>query len=105
MVYQVLARKWRPQTFQEVVGQEHVTRTLVNAIKENRVAQAYLFSGPRGVGKTTVARIFNSNNCLFAFIHIKFFKFGNPGVIIIVWIPIQRGDESNDEKPEDQAIE
>ncbi len=64
MAYQVLARKWRPQTFQEVVGQEHVTRTLVNAIKENRVAQAYLFSGPRGVGKTTVARIFaKAINC------------------------------------------
>lgn len=64
MAYQVLARKWRPQVFQEVVGQEHVTRTLINAIKENRVAQAYLFSGPRGVGKTTVARIFaKAINC------------------------------------------
>src|SRR5574341_410451 len=57
MTYQILARKWRPQGFDEVVGQEHVTRTLSNAITTNRLAQAYLFSGPRGVGKTTTARI------------------------------------------------
>ncbi len=55
--YLVIARKWRPGTFDEVVGQEHVTRTLKNAIKAGRVAHAYLFTGPRGVGKTTVARI------------------------------------------------
>jgi len=55
--YLVLARKYRPQTFGEVVGQEAVVRTLQNALKENRVAHAYLFSGMRGVGKTTIARI------------------------------------------------
>lgn len=57
MSYQVLARKWRPQTFREVVGQSHVTETLANAIRNNRVAHAYIFSGVRGVGKTTTARI------------------------------------------------
>jgi DNA polymerase-3 subunit gamma/tau len=57
MSYLVLARKWRPQKFSDVVGQEHVTITLQNALKDNRVAHALLFSGPRGVGKTTVARI------------------------------------------------
>lgn len=55
--YLVIARKWRPRTFDEVIGQEHVTRTLKNAIRSDRVAHAYLFTGPRGVGKTTVARI------------------------------------------------
>jgi len=65
MSYQVLSLKWRPQTFPEVVGQEHVTRTLVNAFKKNRVAQAYLFTGPRGVGKTTTARLLaKALNCL-----------------------------------------
>ena len=57
MPYEVLARKWRPQVFDDVVGQEHVTQTLVNAIKTDRLAHAYLFGGPRGVGKTSVARI------------------------------------------------
>lgn len=57
MAYQVLARKWRPQTFQEVAGQELITRTLQNAIRLGRIAHAYLFAGPRGVGKTTTARI------------------------------------------------
>jgi DNA polymerase-3 subunit gamma/tau len=57
MSYQVIARKWRPQTFAEVIGQEHVTRTLANAIVSGRVAHAYIFSGARGVGKTTTARI------------------------------------------------
>jgi DNA polymerase-3 subunit gamma/tau len=57
MSYLVLARKWRPQTFDEVVGQEHVTRTLRNAISSGRVAHAFLFTGPRGVGKTTTARL------------------------------------------------
>lgn len=55
--YQVFARKYRPQTFEEVVGQEHVTRTLRNAIEQNRLAHAYLFVGPRGIGKTSTARI------------------------------------------------
>lgn len=64
MSYLVFARKWRPQVFEEVVGQEHVTTTLKNAILQNRVAHAYLFSGPRGVGKTTTARIFaKALNC------------------------------------------
>ncbi len=57
MSYLVIARKYRPQTFEEVVGQGHVTRTLKNAITLGRIAHAYLFSGPRGVGKTTVARL------------------------------------------------
>jgi DNA polymerase-3 subunit gamma/tau len=57
MSYLVLARKWRPQTFDTVVGQEHVTRTLRNAIASGRVAHAFLFTGPRGVGKTTTARL------------------------------------------------
>jgi len=57
MSYLVLARKWRPRQFSEVVAQEHVTRTLENAITQNRLASAYLFTGPRGVGKTTMARL------------------------------------------------
>jgi len=57
MSYKVIARKYRPQTFSQIVGQEHVTRTLANAIQSNRVAHAYIFSGVRGVGKTTSARI------------------------------------------------
>jgi DNA polymerase-3 subunit gamma/tau len=57
MQYQVLARKWRPQNFHEIVGQQHVSRTLVNALQSGRVAHAFLFSGPRGSGKTTTARI------------------------------------------------
>ncbi|MBI3624742.1 MAG: DNA polymerase III subunit gamma/tau [Candidatus Rokubacteria bacterium] len=57
MSYQVLARKWRPQTFEAVVGQEPITRTLRNALAANRIAHAYLFAGPRGVGKTTTARL------------------------------------------------
>jgi DNA polymerase-3 subunit gamma/tau len=57
MSFIVTARKWRPQRFDEVVGQEHITSTLKNAIKENRIPHAYLFTGPRGVGKTTTARI------------------------------------------------
>ena len=65
MVYEVLARKWRPQTFEEVVGQEHITQTLQNAIKGDRLAHAYLFSGARGVGKTSVARILaKAINCV-----------------------------------------
>jgi DNA polymerase-3 subunit gamma/tau len=57
MSYLVLARRWRPQRFEEVIGQQHITKTLQNAISMNRMAHAYLFSGSRGVGKTTVARI------------------------------------------------
>ncbi len=57
MSYQVLARKYRPQKFAEVIGQEHVTRTLKNAIEQSRTAHGYIFSGHRGIGKTTVARI------------------------------------------------
>ena len=57
MAYQVTARKWRPRQFDEVVGQEHITATLKNAVHSGRIAQCYLFCGPRGVGKTTTARI------------------------------------------------
>src|ERR1700691_4590451 len=65
MNYQVIARKYRPQTFRDLVGQTHVTATLANAIKNNRVAHAYIFSGARGVGKTTAARIFaKALNCV-----------------------------------------
>ncbi|GHC11656.1 DNA polymerase III subunit gamma/tau [Cerasicoccus arenae] len=56
--YQVIARRWRPKQFDEMVGQEHIVRTLKNAIESNRIAHAYLFVGPRGTGKTTTARIF-----------------------------------------------
>jgi DNA polymerase-3 subunit gamma/tau len=65
MSYQVIARKWRPQTFDDLVGQQHVTETLKNAIKNDRVAHAYIFSGARGVGKTTAARILaKALNCV-----------------------------------------
>lgn len=65
MSYRVFARKYRPQTFDEVVGQEHITRTLQNAISAGRVAQAYLFVGPRGIGKTSTARILaKALNCV-----------------------------------------
>ena len=64
MSYQVLARKWRPQNFQELVGQEHVQRALVNALEDDRLHHAYLFTGTRGVGKTTIARILSKSlNC------------------------------------------
>jgi DNA polymerase-3 subunit gamma/tau len=65
MTYQVIARKWRPQTFKDLVGQAHVTETLGNAIRNSRVAHAYIFSGARGVGKTTAARILaKALNCV-----------------------------------------
>jgi DNA polymerase III subunit gamma/tau len=65
MSYKVIARKYRPKAFREIVGQEHVTRTLANAIQSNRVAHAYIFSGVRGVGKTTTARILaKAMNCV-----------------------------------------
>lgn len=57
MSYQVLSLKWRPQSFGDVIGQDHVTQTLINAFKKDRVAQGYMLTGPRGVGKTTTARI------------------------------------------------
>ena len=72
MTYEVLARTWRPMVFQDVIGQEHITRTLMNAINSDRLAHAYLFSGARGVGKTSVARILaRALNC-------KDIKDGNP---------------------------
>lgn len=64
MAYQVLARKWRPRNFSEMVGQAHVLRALVNALENNRLHHAYLFTGTRGVGKTTIARILSKSlNC------------------------------------------
>ncbi len=64
MSYQVLARKWRPKSFEELMGQEHVVTVLVNALEQQRIHHAYLFTGTRGVGKTTIARIFaKSLNC------------------------------------------
>src|SRR5436309_2665494 len=63
MTYQVLARKWRPAAFDTVVGQEPITRTLKNALVSGRVAHAYLFTGPRGVGKTTTARLLAKALC------------------------------------------
>ncbi|MEW6040270.1 MAG: DNA polymerase III subunit gamma/tau, partial [Elusimicrobiota bacterium] len=64
MAYLVLARKYRPQKFNEIVGQSHVSKVLQNAIKVNRIAHAYIFAGPRGTGKTTTARIFaKALNC------------------------------------------
>src|SRR5499427_6914539 len=65
MSYQVIARKWRPQKFDDVVGQQAVTRTLRNALTSRRLAQAFVFAGPRGVGKTTTARILaRALNCV-----------------------------------------
>ena len=65
MSYQVLARKYRPKTFDEVIGQDHIVQTLKNAFAQDRISHAYLFSGPRGVGKTTTARILaKALNCL-----------------------------------------
>jgi DNA polymerase-3 subunit gamma/tau len=64
MSYLVLARKWRPRSFDELVGQEHVRRALTNALDSGRIHHAFLFTGTRGVGKTTIARIFaKSLNC------------------------------------------
>jgi len=57
MAYKVFALKWRPKNFEEIIGQKHVVETLKNAIQKNRLAHAYLFAGPRGVGKTSTARI------------------------------------------------
>ncbi|MEY4966874.1 MAG: hypothetical protein RL274_2457, partial [Pseudomonadota bacterium] len=64
MSYLVLARKWRPRTFDQLVGQDHVRRALTNALDSGRIHHAFLFTGTRGVGKTTIARIFaKSLNC------------------------------------------
>ena len=57
MAYLVLARKYRPQRFADVAGQDHVTRTMMNALSQGRIAHGYIFSGHRGIGKTTIARI------------------------------------------------
>ena len=65
MSYEVFARKYRPQTFDDIVGQTHVTRTLKNAVEQDRLAHAYLFVGPRGTGKTSTARILaKALNCV-----------------------------------------
>ena len=64
MNYIVLSRKWRPEKFDQVIGQDHITKILINSLSINKISHSYLFSGPRGVGKTTVARILalNLNN-------------------------------------------
>ena len=65
MVAQALYRRWRSQTFDELIGQEHVTQTLRNALRDGRIAHAYLFTGPRGTGKTSTARLLaKAVNCL-----------------------------------------
>jgi DNA polymerase-3 subunit gamma/tau len=65
MAYLVTARKWRPMLFDDIIGQQHIATTLRNAIATNRLSHAYIFSGPRGVGKTTTARILaKAVNCL-----------------------------------------
>ena len=64
MSYQVLARKWRPKSFETLIGQDHVVRALTNALEQNRLHHAYLFTGTRRIGKTTFARILaKSINC------------------------------------------
>jgi len=64
MDYVVLARRWRPQQFDDIVGQENVTTTLKNTIARKRIGHAYIFTGPRGIGKTTIARVFaKALNC------------------------------------------
>ena len=64
MSYQVLARKWRPKSFDELVGQQQTARALINALESQRLHHAYLFTGTRGVGKTTIARILSKSlNC------------------------------------------
>ena len=63
MAYQVLARKWRPKTFADLVGQEHVVKALQNALGKGRLHHAYLLTGTRGVGKTTIARILATMSC------------------------------------------
>ena len=79
MSYEVLALKWRPQTFKEVVGQSHLVTTLQNAITTNKIHHAYLFCGPRGIGKTTIARIFaKAVNCTNNIIETEFSKDINP---------------------------
>ena len=69
--YQVIARRWRPKQFTELVGQEHIVRTLSNAIDQNRIAHAYLFVGPRGTGKTTTARLFAKSFKIFDLIVVS----------------------------------
>lgn len=65
MAYIALYRKWRPKSFEDVVGQSHITKTLQKAIDTDKVAHAYLFSGPRGTGKTSTAKIFaRAMNCV-----------------------------------------
>ena len=76
MKYQVLAQKYRPKIFDEVIGQEAIVRTLKNSISNDRIASAYIFCGPRGVGKTSVARLIAKMiNCPVLFISRPSFMF------------------------------
>jgi len=85
--YQVIARKWRPQQFEEVVGQKTITRTLQNAIRLGRIAHAYLFTGTRGVGKTSTARILaKALNCAAA-------KDGEPCNVCEICRAISKGED------------
>lgn len=87
MEYQVLARKWRPKNFDEVIGQDHIVKTLKNSIATNRIAHAYLFAGTRGVGKTTVARIFAKA------IRCENLKDGNPCLECSSCLSIESGSD------------
>ena len=71
MSYQVLARKWRPQRFDDVIGQQAVTRTLKNALSSGRLAQAFVFAGPRGVGKTTTIAKLVSISATVIFVYLS----------------------------------
>ena len=69
MSYRVLSRKWRPKKYSQIVGQDHIVQTLINSIKLQRISHAYLFTGPRGVGKTTAARVLSKSSPINIFLN------------------------------------